>query len=602
MSVLRLIACTLFALPLAAADRPNILWITSEDNSPWLGCYGEPLAQTPNLDQLAAEGLRYRRAFANAPVCSAARTTLITGRYACASGLQNHRSKVPYPADLRMYPEHLREAGYYCTNNSKEDYNYAGKRKVWDESSRKAHYRNHQPGQPFFAVFNFTSSHESQVAPKPGKTTFRVRPEDVVLPPYHPDTPEVRRDWANYHDQMTVMDSEVGAVLDELARLGEADKTIVFYYGDHGGALPRGKRNLHDSGTRVPLIIRIPERWKQWRPAEAGSWIEEPVSFVDLPATVLSLCGVEVPSTYQGRPFLGDHRAPAREQVFLFRGRMDERYDTSRALRDRDFRYIRNYSPHRPWGQHYTYAFQVQPSMRSWHAAFEAGKCNPVQAAYWLPKSPEELYDLREDPHEVSNLADAPGQAARLEAMRTELRREMLAIRDTGFIPEGMFPRLAEGRTVLEYAKSPDYPLEQVIDLADKATSRSPAHLPELINALADPQPLLRYWAATGCLILGEAAKPAREALQPLLNDAWLDVRGVAAEALAHLGDKEAARKALADVLKEGNLHEALAAQNSVEYLWRARLLTKKEALELLDSRKLAEPGDRIPALLRAAP
>jgi len=602
MPVLRLIACALLVLPLAAAERPNVLWITSEDNSPWLGCYGEPLAQTPNLDRLAAEGLRYRRAFANAPVCSTARTTLITGRYACASGLHNHRSRVPYPADHLMYPEHLRAAGYYCTNNSKEDYNFAGKRKVWDESSRKAHYRNRQPGQPFFAVFNFTSSHESQVAPKPGKTTFRVLPEDVALPPYHPDTPELRRDWANYHDQMTVMDSEVGAVLDELARLGEADNTIVFYYGDHGGALPRGKRNLHDSGTRVPLIIRIPDQWKDWRPAEAGSWIEEPVSFVDLPATVLSLCGLEVPPTYQGRPFLGEHRAPAREQVFLFRGRMDERYDTSRALRDRDFRYIRNYSPHRPWGQRYTYAFQVQPSMRSWHAAFEAGKCNPIQAAYWLPKSSEELYDLRVDPHEVSNLADTPEQAARLEAMRAELRREMLATRDTGFIPEGMYARLAEGRTLLEYAQSSDYPLEQVIDLADKATSRSIADLPELINALADPEPLLRYWAATGCLILGEAAKPARQALLVLLTDAWPDVRGVAAEALAHLGDKDAARQALAGVLKEGNLHEALAVQNSVEYLWRAGLLTKAEALGLLESRQLAEPGDRIPALLRAAP
>lgn len=594
-----LLVCALIGLPLDAADRPNILWITSEDNSPWLGCYGEPLAQTPNLDRLAVQGVRYRRAFANAPVCSTARTTLITGLHACATGLQHHRSRVPYPADHLMYPEHLRAAGYHCTNNSKEDYNFAGKRKVWDASSRKAHYRDRQPGQPFFAVFNLTSSHESQVAPKPGKSSFRIAPEAIPLPPYHPDTPELRRDWANYHDQMTLMDAEAGALLDELERLGEADNTIVFYFGDHGGALPRGKRNLHDSGTRVPLIVRIPERWQHWRPAEPGGWVEDLVSFVDLPATVLSLCGVNPPATYQGQPFLGDHRSPAREHVFLFRGRMDERYDTARALRDRDFRYIRNYSPHRPWGQHYCYAFKVQPGMRSWFAAFEAGRCNPVQAAYWLPKPAEEFYDLRNDPHEIRNLAADPAQADHLARLRAELRREMLAIRDTGFIPEGMFPRLAGDGTIREYALSDAYPLARVIDLADLACSRDPAALGKLAAALTDPQPLLRYWAATGCLVLGEAAQPARAALQPLLQDDTPDVRVVAAEALARLGDTEPAFETLAGVLQTGNLHEALAAQNAIEALWRDGRLERTQAQKLLNARTLPEPGDRIPALLR---
>ncbi|HUG93933.1 MAG TPA: sulfatase-like hydrolase/transferase, partial [Planctomycetaceae bacterium] len=305
-------------------DRPNILWITSEDNSPYLGCYGDKLAHTPHLDRLAAQGVRYRHAFANAPVCSTARTTLITGMYATTLGVQHHRSRVRIPDGFRLYPEHLRAAGYYCTNNSKTDYNVANAGQPWDESSNRAHYRNRRPGQPFFAVFNFTTSHESRVAPKQDGETFRVPPEDIVLPPYHPDTPEIRRDWANYYDQMTALDEQVGAVLAELEQEGLADDTIVFYYSDHGGALPRGKRNVHDSGTRVPLIIRFPKRFAQLAPAAPGEWVDEPISFVDFPATVFNLCGVPIPVHYEGRAFLGPERGAPRQHVFLYRGRMDE--------------------------------------------------------------------------------------------------------------------------------------------------------------------------------------------------------------------------------------------------------------------------------------
>lgn len=586
---------------LTAQGRPNILWITSEDNSPYLGCYGDSFAHTPHLDKLAERGIRYRNAFSNAPVCSAARSTLITGMHACSTGIQNHRSSVPYPASFLMYPEHLRAAGYYCTNNSKQDYNFAGKRQVWDESSKKAHYRNRRPGQPFFAIFNFTTSHESQVAPKQGKESFRIKPEEMPLPPYHPDTPEIRRDWANYYDQMTLMDAEVGKVLAELEELGEANDTIVFYYGDHGGALPRGKRNIHDSGTRVPLLVYIPEQWKNWRPVEVGGWVEDPVAFVDLPATVFSLCGLEIPTHYEGVPFLGEKKAAPREHVFLFRGRMDERYDTVRALRDQEFRYVRNYSPHRPYGQHQTYAFQVQPSMRSWFAEFKAGRCNETQAAYWKPKPAEEFYETSTDTHEIHNLIDEPSQTARIEAMRAALRREILRLRDTGFIPEGMFPQLAGDKTIYDYAQSPTYPLERILDLADRATARSASHLPGLITALADPHPVMRYWAATGCLILQDQAAPAKDALLPLLADEYSDVRVVAAEALAHLDEGEKVLPILAEVIRTGNTHEILAAQNSTEYLWRAGLITLDAARDLLRDLKFAEPADRIPQLLLSA-
>lgn len=594
-----LILPLLLASRIAAADeRPNILWITSEDNSPYLGCYGDPLAQTPNLDRLAREGLRYRNAFANAPVCSSARTTLITGMCACSLGAHNHRSKVAIPDGFPLYPQVLRASGYYCSNNSKTDYNLSDRRDVWDESSKKAHYKNRAPGQPFFAVFNFTTSHESQVAPKPGKTAFRVPPEKIPLPPYHPDTPEIRRDWANYYDQMTLLDAQVGEVLDELAGAGLDDDTIVFYYGDHGGALPRGKRNIHDSGTRVPLIIRIPKKWAHLSPAAPGEWADDLVSFVDFPATVFSLCGVPIPPNYEGRAFLGPAKAPARTHVFLFRGRMDERYDMVRAIRDKDSRYVRNYSPHRPWGQHYSYPFEVLPSMRSWSETFAAGKCNEAQARYWRPKPGEEFYQIAADPFEIRNLAHDPGCAARIETLRAALRDEILKTRDIGFIPEGMFPRLAGRKTIYDYARGDAYPIRTILDLADRASDGDPRHLKDFIAALDDPHPVIRYWAATGCLVLKDDAAPAKNRLRARLSDEWADVRVVAAESIAYLGEAKSALAAIASVLREGNLHEALAAQNAIDFIWQAGHATLAEAQALVSDTNLPEPGNRIPRYL----
>lgn len=577
-----------------AADRPNILWLTSEDNSPYLGCYGDPLAQTPNLDKLAEQGIRYRNFFANAPVCSAARSTLITGMYATSVGVQHHRSSVAIPADFKLYPEHLRAAGYYCTNNSKTDYNVAGVGKIWDESSNKAHYRNRKPNQPFFAVFNFTISHESQVAPKKGKTTFRIPPRKIVLPPFHPDEPDIRTDWANYYDQMTAMDAQVGQMLQELEKLGLADNTIVFYYGDHGGALPRGKRNLHDSGTRVPLIVRIPPKWAKAAPVGAGQWVEDPASFVDLPATVFNLAGIPAPKHYQGVPFLGENRPAPRDHVFLFRGRMDERYDNVRAIRTKDLQYLINYSPHRPWGQHYSYPFQVQPSMRAWFAAYEAGKCNPVQARYWQPKPAEELYRIADDPFEVKNLIDDPASASAGNPLFRQLRQEIIATRDTGFIPEGMFTRLAGEKTIYDYAQSDAYPIETIVIVADAAISGNATNVPAFQEHLAAKHPVMRYWAATGCLILKEKSAPAKDALIAALADPMPDVRVVAAEALGYIGETEKATAALAEVLQTGEKYEKLAALNTLDYMVGAGNVPLAKAQAMVKDLKLAEPLDRV--------
>lgn len=598
MCVSVLAATGLAAAP--PAERPNILWITSEDNSPYLGCYGDPLAQTPHLDRLAAEGVRYRNAFANAPVCSSARTTLIAGMYATSLGAHHHRSRVAIPERFQLYPERLRAAGYYCTNNSKTDYNFAGNRKIWDESSAKAHYRNRAAGQPFFAVFNLMTSHESQVAPKPGKTAFRVPPERIVLPPYHPDTPEIRRDWANYYDQMTRMDEEAGRLLDELEREGLAGETIVFYYSDHGGALPRGKRNVHDSGTRVPLIVRFPRKWAKFAPAPPGAWVDDLVSFVDFPSTVFSLCGVPIPEHDEGRPFLGPSKGPPRECVFLFRGRMDERYDMVRAVRDGEFRYVRNYAPHRPWGQHYSYPFQVLPSMRSWYAEFRSGRCNEVQAAYWKPKPPEEFYRLADDPFEIRNRVGDRQFAGRIARLRAALRAEILRTRDAGFLPEAMMRKLAGDGTIYDYVQSDAYPLARLVDLADKASAGDPACLPDFVAAMDDPHPAVRYWGATGCLILRTQAAPAKEKLRARLADSWADVRIAAAEAIAYLGEGEETARVIAAAIRSDDLYESLAAQNALDFMWQAGHIALPQAQAMVRDLKLGEPADRIPRYLLA--
>lgn len=348
-------------------ELPNILWLTSEDNSAMLGCYGDTFSTTPNLDQLASQGFLYTHAYANAPVCAPARNTILTGIYASSAGNQHMRSYYPGPEGVKTYPEFLREAGYYCTNNSKTDYNSDSfdPKLIWDESSNNAHYKNRKPGQPFFAVFNCGISHESSLHDSIPDELLRHSPDEVPIAPYHPSTSAIKHDWAQYYDKVEDMDSWVGEKLRELENEGLADNTIVFYYSDNGGVLARSKRYLYETGTRVPLIVRIPEKYKYLYPAEKqSSRVDRLVSFVDLVPTLLSITGINIPDYLQGNAFLGKQATHDPEYVYMFRGRMDERYDMSRAVRDKKYRYIINYMPYRIYGQYLGYLWKA-PSVRS---------------------------------------------------------------------------------------------------------------------------------------------------------------------------------------------------------------------------------------------
>ena len=384
-------------------DRPNILWITCEDISPNVGCYGDTYAVTPNIDRLASQGVRYRT-FATIGVCAPARSTIITGMYPPSIGSQHMRCEGQLPEGVRCFPEYLRNAGYYCTNNSKTDYNLTHPPETWDESSNKATFRGRADGQPFFAVFNFTTSHESQIRLPEKQYQQRVAdfsaeelhdPDQAPLPPYHPDTPSVRRDWARYADMITYMDKQVGDLLEQLEADGLAEDTIVFFYSDHGAGMPRGKRWLYDSSTQVPFIVRVPEKYADLAPGPEGSSTDRLISFVDLAPTVLSLLGLEIPEYMQGSAFLGEQQEEPRQYIFGFRDRMDERYDLLRMVRDQRYKYIRNYLPQLPYFHHQFIGYMYEmPTMKDWQAMADAGTLTGPAAAFMtLSKPAEELYD-----------------------------------------------------------------------------------------------------------------------------------------------------------------------------------------------------------------
>ena len=551
-----------------AEDLPNILWLVSEDNSPLLGCYGDDFATTPNLDKLAAEGFLYTHAYANAPVCAPARNTIITGVYASSNGNQHMRSYYAKSEVVKTYPEYLRELGYYCSNNSKTDYNSSTiiPNNIWDESSRNAHYKNRAEDQPFFAVFNTGISHESCMHKSIPNSELRHSPEEVFIPPHHPATPEMKHDWAQYYDKVEDMDTQIGKWLKELDDAGLSENTIVFYYGDHGGVIARSKRFVYETGTRVPFIVRIPEKYKYLFPEkEVGSKVNRLISFVDLFPTLLSITGIEIPKYLQGNAFLGKQKTADPEYAYMFRGRMDERYDMCRAVRDQKYRYIRNYMPYRIYGQHINYLWQA-PSVGSWEQEYLNGNCNKTQSIFWEPKPVEELYDTENDPWEVNNLAENPDYKEVLERMRAANKSWVIKIKDTGFIPEADRVDRAGEIPMYDYMRSGSINLDEIIDAAEIATLGKVENIDNLKMYLKSSESAVRYWGASGLLILGEKATPALDELKAAISDESANVVVVAAEALYYLGEKEIAREALVSVLKNKSEFARCHALNAIDY------------------------------------
>jgi uncharacterized sulfatase len=559
------------------AVRPNILWITCEDISPNLGCYGDSYARTPVLDKLASQGVRYSNAYGITGVCAPNRSCLITGVYPSTLGSHDMRSTTRLPESVKCFPEYLRAAGYYCTNNSKTDYNFPTPKTAWDESSGRAHWRKRGEGQPFFSVFNFTVCHESQIRQADAsffKKTARLTPEQrhdparVSVPPFHPDTPESRRDWARYHDLITAMDYQAGDVLRQLEEDGLADETIVFFFSDHGAGMPGCKKWVWESGLHVPFIVRFPEKYKRWSPGQAGSVCDRLVSFVDFAPTVLSLAGVEIPPHVQGKAFLGEQAAEPRQYVYAIRDRMAERYDTVRVVRDARYQYLRNYVPHLTWSQFVSYTEEM-PTMKVWRRLAEEGKLNAVQARYFSPAKPvEELYDTAADPHQIHNLAGDPKYGPVLERMRAESKAWMLRTHDLGLLPEYELHRRAEGSTPYDVAHDSRLnPVERLLEAADAANRMEADGVGDLARLVGDKEPAVRFWGATGLVALGKEAAPATDVLLEAIEDPAPNVRIAAAEALANVGRLDDAMPVLIAGLAHPTPFIRLRAMNVLDRL-----------------------------------
>ena len=484
-------------------DKPNILWITCEDISPHLGCYGDSYANTPNLDQLASQGVVYLNAFATAPVCAVARSTIISGIYASSMGSQHMRCLGRRPQGAKLYPEILRGAGYYCTNNAKTDYNFdMDPKSIWDQCDQKAHWRNRtDQSQPFFSIFNLGTSHESRVnnadryanAIRDLTVDQLKKPGEVPLPPYYPDTEDTRELWARYYNIITAMDQQVGSILAQLKEDGLEENTIVIFYSDHGAGIPRHKRWLYDSGIRVPMIVKVPTKFRSWLPHEQGSKTKELVSFIDLPSTALHLAGCTIPSQMQGRSFLGANLMAPRKYIYAGRDRMDERYDMQRCVRDHQYKYIRYYEPDKPFCQ-YMNTPEKGAIMQEIRRAQAMGKLPKAGIKMMAATKPvEELFNCMEDPDELNNLADDEKYRDKLEELRVAHSQWSDDTKDAGLIPETIMRNWEShsGMAIYDFLRSHSIPIEEI-----RRTALGEISGEELTRNLLHENEAVRYWAA----------------------------------------------------------------------------------------------------------
>ena len=543
---MRLALCIISLVGAAAiaADRPNIVWIVSEDNSKhWLRLYEEGGAAMPNIEKLAENGLVFQNAFSNAPVCSVARSTLITGSYAPRIAAQYHRrgAMAPMPEGLRMFPHYLREAGYYTTNNSKTDYNLSDKG-MWDESSNKATYRNRGFEQPFFHVQNFGRTHEGQLhftEEFMEENATETDPHGIKVFPYHPDTPVFRYTYAKFQDHHIETDAQMGEFLARLKDDGVADDTIVFYYGDHGGVLPRGKGYAYESGLNVPLVVHAPEKWRHLLPVNAGRSVDGFVSFIDFGPTVLNLAGVDVPETMDGMPFLGEGVTARdlirRDEAFGYADRFDEKYDLVRTFRKGKYKYIRNYQPFNFDGLFNDYRYKML-AYREWYAMYQAGELNAVQSQFFEPREAEALYDIEKDPHETNNLADDPKSASVLRDLRQRLTKQVKEISDLSFLPEPAMLSEALSNPV-QFGRENQDRIGKLVDTANLSLLPFAKAKSGIAKAFKSNDPWVRYWGAIVCSSFGKEASSFSETAKNLVkNDGDNLVRVRAAEFLALIG------------------------------------------------------------------
>lgn len=566
----RLILCCLLFFSvniINAQERPNILWLVCEDMSPYLSSYGNQTIKTPNLDRLAERGMRFTRAHSNGTQCSPSRSTLISGVYGVSLGTDIHREKRPFPDEF-YFPKYLRDAGYYTSNNAKQDYNnLKTPENVWNESSKKASYENRpDKKQPFFSVFNSNITHMSRVATKTveGRYPRTVQPKNVQVPGYIPDLPNVRDDIAWNMDAVVLMDKWIGNQLKKLDESGEADNTIIFFFSDHGGTVPRGKAYVYESGTHIPLIVSFPAKWKHLAGTITNGVNDQLVSFVDFAPTVLGFAGIKQPDFMVGVPFFGNQQQP--QYIFTFRANQGDSYCPSRAITDGRYKLIWNYQSAYPNGTRQDYQWQM-PAQQAWDIANREGKIeNGLQRKFWLPVEPFELYDIKNDSLETINLAGESTHQLILGRLKKVLSQTLRQQKDLGFIPREYRQTLQKDGPLYNVVRNQNIDVSKQITAAETASLRQPDQLNTLIGYLRDNDPVVQYWGASGICGLAKigSVKALPETASKIMQSATVipEVKCLIAEAQVYLVNEKEGLKYLIEQLKDGFGPAAAALQN----------------------------------------
>ncbi|AXT53990.1 DUF229 domain-containing protein [Aquimarina sp. BL5] len=564
---------SVFACAQNKNQKPNIVWITSEDNSKhYMKLFDKNGIATPHIESLAAKGITFNNAFSNAAVCSAARSTLITSNYGPRLASHYHRTqeKVTLPENLEMFPVYLRKAGYYTANNAKEDYNFIKSNNVWDDSSRKASWKNREEGQPFFYVHNIHSTHESSVHfPKENVTINKTINQNFVQP-NHPQTALLKYTNAMYREKIAQMDKEVGEVLSKLIKDGLLENTIIFYFGDHGGVLPESKGYLKETGLHVPLVIYVPEKYKDFTDYKVGSNANGFVSFVDFGATILNVAGVEIPKSIDGKPFLGKNvktkAVEKRDKTFGYADRFDEKYDMVRSYRKGKYKYIRNFQPFNVDALMNNYRYK-QLAYREWEDLHQKGKLNAIQSQFFEPKSPEELYNIEADPYETNNLAKESAYKKTVKEMRQGLNKWMKTMPDLSFFPEHFLVQNAF-ENPYKFGQNHKKNISKYIDVANLALLDFEKADSKIKKSIKSVDPWERYWALVVCSSFNKKANAfIDEVLQIIEDDKELINRVRAAEFLAIIGKKEPSKDILKSLYESENELEALLILNSIVLL-----------------------------------
>ncbi|MEL7120111.1 MAG: sulfatase [Bacteroidota bacterium] len=569
-----LFICTFFLAK--AQDRPNIVWIVTEDNSKhYLKLYDKDGASMPNIERLAQNGIVFNNCISQAPVCSVARSTIIAGTYAPRVGAQYHRSmeKVPMPENLKMFPYYLRQAGYYTTNNNKEDYNFIKKVGTWDQSSKKATYRDRKEGQPFFHVQNFGITHEGQLhfsEEKMKQYKTKNDPDSVTPHPYLPNTPTVRYTHAFYKDRHEKADQAIGQFLKQLEEDGLMEDTFIFYYGDHGGVLPGSKGYVYERGTHVPLVVYVPEKWKQLVPIKKGTRSNAFVQFIDFAPTVLHLAGVAIPDEMDGKAFLGEgitkSTLDARNTAYYYADRFDEKYDLVRAVRVGKYKYIRNYQPFNFDGLYNFYRYRML-AYKEWLKMYRDGALNEKQRQFFEARLPEALYDVEKDPFETNNLVARGKKKSLLKKLRNKLQQKIKSWPDLSFYPESYLLEKAWDNP-LSFGQKNKAEINRLIDVADLSLLPFKEAKEGIAQALNSSNRWERYWGLIVCSTFGKQAAIFYDQARELsITDNENLVRMRAAEFLA-LTEADDPVMVLTNCLKNAQSHaEANLILNTVVLL-----------------------------------